>query len=210
MRASGAGARAASMFAVPITLTSSVAPPAPRPSRMGAPAQWKMTAAGTRRGACATARDPAGRHACHRRRRCGRRRARAGRPRRRRRRRAARLEQVAAGEARRAGHEHRSPRSGSRAVLRRVVRPERRVLLLHRPPPPLVGRVPLDRLAQPVVKIHLRRPAQRPRLGRVERSSGDRGPGGRARGGSATRPTGSSRMRRVSSRLLISLPPPTL
>ena len=60
------------------------------------------------------------------------------------------IEQMAAGESRRAGDERRSRAacaSGRRApaaVLRLVVRAERRVLFLDRPPPPLVRAVPLD------------------------------------------------------------------
>src|SRR3954469_9137446 len=53
-------------------------------------------------------------------------------------------------------------------VLRLVVRPERGVVLLDRPPPPLVLAVPVDHLAQADLELDLWRPAETAQLRRIE------------------------------------------
>src|SRR4051812_15209342 len=60
-------------------------------------------------------------------------------------------------------------RAEARPVLRLVVLAEHGILLLDRPPPPLVGLVPGDGLFEPAIELRLGRPAEAVEPRRVER-----------------------------------------
>src|SRR4051812_26609840 len=74
-------------------------------------------------------------------------------------------------------------RAEARPVLRLVVLAEHGILLLDRPPPPLVGLVPGDGLFEPAIELRLGRPAEAAEPRRVERVAAVMAPAGRDRPG---------------------------